>query len=160
MLRRWGSFAGERPDLAETGSRLLYQKGSTGFAYLATVAPDSGPRLHPVFPILTTEDLWLFIVNLSPKYRDLCRNGRYALHSLPTPEGGEEFYVRGDAREVTDIKTRDQVVSASNGRQGTQPFESLFCCHLESVLYTKWQDWGTERSWPNYTKWFAPPSHR
>lgn len=150
---RWASFAEERPDLAKAGRRLLYQGGETASAFLATVAPDLGPRVHPVFPVLTDEDLWLFIVNLSPKYRDLCRSGRFALHSLPTPAGGEEFFVRGLAEEIDDDALRASVVDATGRRQGTHPFEALFRCHLASVLYTSWQGWGTEQTWPNYAKW-------
>lgn len=42
---------------------------------------------------------------------------------------------------------------ATGGRQGTQAFEALFLCGLESVLYTQWENWGTETAWPQYRKW-------
>lgn len=156
MAQRWKSLVTERPEIAEIGHRLLYQGRDIASAYLATVAADLRPRVHPVFPILTADDLWLFIVNLSPKYRDLKRNGQFALHSSPTAAGGEEFYIRGRAQEIEEDTLRAQVIDASQGRQGTQPFESLFRCRLESILYTRWENWGTEQAWPTYSKWFAP----
>jgi hypothetical protein len=155
--KRWGDFAVESPDLVEVGHRLLYQGSAIASAFLATVAPDQGPRVHPVFPVLALGDLWLFIVNLSPKYRDLCRNRWFALHTLPTAEGGEEFYLRGYADEVTDQTTKDSVVAATNGRQGSSDFEALFRCEPKSVLYTKWDNWGTAEAWPSYSKWQGTP---
>lgn len=153
--KSWKTFAEESPDLAEAGKALLYQDAEFAAAYLATVAPDGAPRVHPVFPVLALDQLWLFIVNLSPKYRDLRRNGCMALHTFPTPGGGKEFHVRGKASEVADPETRRRIVDATGGRQGNQDFEALFRCELQSVLYTEWEHWGTERAWPSYTKWRA-----
>ena len=133
--------------------RLLYQGSDLASAFLATVAPDGGPRVHPVFPVVSGGQLWLFIVNMSPKYRDLIRNGRFALHSFPLPEGGEEFYVRGRAEHIVDAAAKKEVVAATDGRQGSLDFEALFRCTLQSVLHTKWKDWGTKSTWPSYTKW-------
>lgn len=155
LQKRWIDLERESPELSASGLRLLYQGSETASAFLATVAPDRGPRVHPIFPVVASGDLWLFIVNISPKYRDLTRNQRFALHSLPTPEGGEEFYVRGRAIEVTDAQTRAGIVSATGQRQGRSDFEALFRCELSSVLYTKWDNWGTSEAWPNYRKWSA-----
>jgi len=121
----WKDFVVASPELAGAGRELLYQGAETASAFLATVAPDSGPRVHPVFPVLTDDELWLFIVNLSPKYRDLRRNPRYALHAPPTAEGGEEFHLRGRAEEVDDPELRARVVAATNGLQGVHPFQAL-----------------------------------
>ena len=151
----WGVFADESPALAETGLRLLYQGSEVASAFLATVAPDGGPRVHPIFPVVAHAELWLFIVNMSPKYRDLLRNGYFALHALPLPEGGEEFYVRGHAEHVVDAEVKDEVVAATDGRQGGQDFEALFSCTLRSVLHTGWENWGTASAWPSFTKWRA-----
>ena len=43
----WQHFASARPDLAEGGKSSLYQFG-VGLAFLSTVRPDGGPRLHPL----------------------------------------------------------------------------------------------------------------
>ena len=135
---------------------MLYVTGSeTASAFLATVAPDLGPRVHPVFPVLAFGQLWLFIVNMSPKYRDLIRNAWFALHTLPTRAGGEEFYVRGHASEIEDTELTGRVVLATDGRQGSSDFEALFRCTLQNALYTQWDRWGTAQAWPHYTKWQA-----
>lgn len=149
----WASFADSNSDLADTGNRLLYQGNELASAFLATVAPDQGPRVHPVFPALAIGELWLFIVDMSPKYRDLIRNQRFALHTLPTAQGGEEFYVRGLAELVADVDEKSQVLAAIDTNQGAMDFEALFRCGLKSVLYTRWDNWGTAKSWPNYEKW-------
>jgi hypothetical protein len=151
--KHWSEFERESPEIAGKGRQLLYQDSETASAFLATVAPDQGPRVHPIFPVLASGDLWLFIVNMSPKYRDLTRNQQFALHSLPTAEGGEEFSVRGFAFEVTESQTKINVVQATSHRQGRSDFEALFQCQLQSVLYTKWENWGTSEAWPSYTKW-------
>src|SRR5918997_3659922 len=96
----FGDFAEEEPRLAASLRALLHQYGR-GMAYLATVRPDGGPRVHPVSPIVTDEGLYCFVID-SPKRRDLHRDGRYALHSFPAEESDDEAYVAGRARPVTD----------------------------------------------------------
>lgn len=151
----WRTFAAEASELAQQGQALLYQQGDVASAFLATVAADGGPRVHPVFPVLADSELWVFIVQMSPKYQDLTTNGWYALHSMPTPAGGEEFYLRGHAQAVDDEQTRARVVAATQNRQGTQPFEALFQLRIQRALYTHWENWGTEQTWPTYRKWQA-----
>ncbi|MCP5182738.1 MAG: pyridoxamine 5'-phosphate oxidase family protein [Pseudomonadales bacterium] len=135
--------------------RLLYQENEHASAYLATVAPDGGPRVHPVFPVLADEALWLFIVDMSPKYRDLLRQPHLALHAFPTVAGGEELQLRGIGEHVSDRETRSRIVAATGGRQGAHPFEALFRCRLDSVLVTRWENWGSAQAWPSYLKWRA-----
>lgn len=154
-MMSWSKFSLEAPAIADTGRRLLYGNGDVANAYLATVAPDGGPRVHPVCPVLAGDDLWMFIVDMSPKYRDLLRNRRFALHTFPTPAGGEEFHVRGSAVPIDDRERKDTVIAATGGRQGAHDFEALFRCELESALYTRWDHWGTASAWPNYDKWVA-----
>lgn len=152
---RWADLEFAAPELAAAGRRLLYPDGDLGRGYLATTAPDGGPRVHPIFPLIDEGDLWMFIVDMSPKFRDLLRNGRFALHAWPAPGEGEEFALRGSAERVCDPAARARVVAASGGRQGTAPFEALFRCRLESVLHVVWANWGTEQAWPSYSKWRA-----
>ena len=51
MMATWKEFAADRPDLAAIGERLLYQY-KVGFAFLATIRKDGGPRVHPVCPAI------------------------------------------------------------------------------------------------------------
>ncbi len=153
----WQSLANDNAELAENGHRLLYQdaRSNLGGAFLATVSAHSTPRLHPVMPVLSAGELWLFIVQMSPKYRDLIRTQRFALHSLPTPAGGEEFAVQGHAEHIEDERLRATVVATTGGRQGQHEFEHLFRCRLSTALHTRWTDWGTPASWPSYAKWHS-----
>ena len=152
MTAHWQDLAPAQPGMAAAGERLLGPWGE-GVAYLATVRKDGGPRVHPVMPVLAQGRLYVFVVRMSWKYRDLGRDGRYALHSAAALEGGEEFYVTGPAREVDDAGTRSAVTAASSGRLGLHDFEALFELGIDRALYTKWENWGTADAWPAYTKW-------
>jgi hypothetical protein len=151
-MTSWGEFAALAPSLASTGQALLFQ-GKVGYAFLGTVRRDGGPRMHPICPILAEGELWALIVNMGPKYRDLVRDPRVALHSFPTPAGGEEFYLAGRAHAETDPRVRATVVLASGGSLGGHDFEALFRFEIERVLHTHWDGWGTSQTWPIFTKW-------
>lgn len=153
-LVSWEQFSRSAPDMAAAGRRLLRGDG-TAVAYLATVRKDGGPRVHPVMPVLTQHHLYLFIVNLGWKYRDLVRDGRFALHASPPPEGGEEFYVTGEATESIDPAERARARAGCDQRLGGHDFEALFRCRIERALHTEWQDWGGPSTWPKFTKWSA-----
>lgn len=96
----WGEFAAMRPDLAGPGQDLLYQFG-VGLAFLSTVRPDGGPRLHPICPLVIGERLVAHIIR-SPKRDDLDRDGRFALHSFPAAAGEDAFYLTGSAKRSAD----------------------------------------------------------
>jgi hypothetical protein len=100
----WGELGRLRPDLTEGGRQLLYQHG-VGLAFLATVRPDGGPRLHPFCPLLTADAIYGFIIP-SPKQRDLRRDARYSVHSFPTPHNEDAFSVTGLASVVEDAALR------------------------------------------------------
>jgi hypothetical protein len=106
-MTTWGELAQRRPDLTEGGRQLLYQHG-VGLAFLATIRPDTGPRLHPFCPLLADGGLYGFIIP-SPKARDLRRDGRYAVHSFPTPDNEDAFYLAGRAAPVDDVTLRRRV---------------------------------------------------
>jgi len=98
----WTEFERQQPALTGAGRRQLYQIG-IGLAFLATVRPDGGPRVHPVCPVISDAGLHLLIV-AGPKRQDLRRDGRYALHSeaCPPPRQDDGFALTGRVREVTD----------------------------------------------------------
>lgn len=101
----WQELADAAPDLAAFGAERFRR---FGVAYLATVRPDGGPRVHPVTPFVGQGRLFLFMEPTSPKGHDLRRDGRYALHcSVSDSSGGSgEFVVSGRARAVADVETR------------------------------------------------------
>ncbi|MQA87077.1 MAG: hypothetical protein GEV03_21225 [Streptosporangiales bacterium] len=133
-------FGNASPELAEAGRRLLYQFG-VGLAFLGTVRPDGGPRLHPICPLLSGEELLAFI-HPSPKRDDLGRDGRYAMHSFPCPENEDAFYVSGHAVPVTDDARRRaaaaQFLSERGLTSAPEGFETerLYEFFVERCLWT------------------------
>jgi len=103
----WSSFKSEQPELAAAGKALLYQHG-VGLAFLATVRGDGRPRLHPFCPLFADDRLFAFIVP-SPKQADLRRDGWYSLHSFPSDDNEDAFYMSGHACVVTDDAVRRSV---------------------------------------------------
>jgi hypothetical protein len=151
--KSWGRFAALAPDIAQAGRALLYQYGP-GLAFLATVRPDGGPRMHPVCPVVVDEGLYVFVGNQTPKLGDLQRDGRYALHAMPPEQVDDEFYITGVATPAEDDPTRRQHVLDVYLAQGTTTQnDTLFELLIDHALHAKY---GPRPSWPpTYTKWKA-----
>src|SRR2546430_15240873 len=94
-MASWGDFAKAAPRLAEDGVKLLWR----GIAYLATLRPDGGPRVHPFTPLIIEDRLLAAIPLRTPKARDLQRDPRYMIHALPGASDAE-FSIRGTVREL------------------------------------------------------------
>jgi hypothetical protein len=115
----WTEFGRQQPSLADAGHSQLYQHG-IGLAFLATVRPDGGPRVHPVCPVISTAGLHVLVI-AGPKRADLRRDGRFALHSetCPPPRQDDGFAVTGRARETTDSGVRrvvrEQILAERDG---------------------------------------------
>jgi len=123
----WGELAHLRPELTSGGHDLFCQFG-VGLAFLATVRPDGAPRLHPICVVPTYEGLYGLIIP-SPKLRDLKRDGRYTLHSYPSPENEDAFSLAGTAVVHDAPSRRSKVIAAfltHPGRQGPPLDESHF----------------------------------
>jgi len=133
----WKEFAAAEPDLAETGRSLLFQF-KVGLAFLATVRRDGAPRLHPVCPVLSDDGLFVLITPLSPKRRDLLRDGRYALQSFPQPKAGsDEFFITGRARLIDDSTTRAAILR--NAAHMADASETAFELWIDRVMHTRWE---------------------
>lgn len=151
-MKRWNEFEADSTAMAEAGRALIYHH-KVGLGYLATVRPDGGPRLHPVCPTIANGGLYVFIGNKSPKLRDLLRDGRYALHSFPIPEGDDEFYVTGGAVREDSPAVRKIVYDVYTATGAHTSDDTLFELLLERALHSKY---GPRPSWPPvYTKWRA-----
>jgi hypothetical protein len=107
----WAEFAGREPQLAASGRALLYQYGGVGLAFLGTVRPDGGPRVHPMCPILHRDGLYALLIP-SPKRHDLHRDPRYSLHCFPPEDNENAFYLTGTVRPVGDAEVRRDVDTA------------------------------------------------
>ena len=101
----WDALERAEPDLAAKGKALLYQRGD-GQGFLATVAGNGTPRIHPLNVGVKDGRLLVFIQGHSAKARDLEGIPRYALHAHQDPAVPHEFMVRGAARLVADADTR------------------------------------------------------
>jgi hypothetical protein len=141
-MTTWTDFAQQAPELAAFGKTRF----DSGVAYLATVRPDGGPRVHPVTPIIG-DQLFLFMEPTSPKGKDLLRDSRYALHcAVADSEGGEgEFYVRGEATLSDDPLLRAQAVAASS----YEPDERyiLFVLTVDFAFMNVYGESGGVRRW-------------
>ncbi len=129
-----------------------------GLAFLATVRPDGGPRVHPVCPVISDAGLHLLIVT-GPKQQDLRRDGRYALHSetCPPPRQDDGFALAGRAREVTDTAVqrvvRARVLTERDGQvwPGFDE-EAIFELGIERALLTLTHDEGPFPAGPTVWK--------
>ena len=112
----WNEFRAAQPELAEAGRALLYQFG-VGLAFLGTVRRDGGPRLHPMCPVVVEEGLFGLLIP-SPKLADLRRDPRCALHSFPSPQNEDAFYLTGRAEPRGDADVRRAVDRAFLAERG------------------------------------------
>ena len=117
-MATWAELAADEPGLAIEGERLLRP---FTLAFLATVRADGGPRVHPVTITLHEGRLYVFLVDGTPKRRDLLRDPRYALHSFPSFPGGtvdsyvdDELVLSGTARPVEHASLREAVAAVHN----------------------------------------------
>lgn len=156
-MATWADLVQTRPDLASAGKLLLYQFG-VGLAFLGTVSADGRPRLHPVCPLLTESELFAFIVP-SPKQNDLRRDGRCAMHSFPTPDNEDAFYLSGHAYLVADSSTRQDLSRqfveerAQFGVAHPADVDALFRFDLSSCLLTRTTGHGDPA--PTHVVWHA-----
>lgn len=155
----WREFEREQPAMASEGQRLLYQFG-VGLGFLATIRLDTGPRLHPMCPIIHDHRLLAFILP-SPKLNDLRRDGRYALHCFPPAENEDAFYITGTAQEVHDTGLRqaaaDQFLAerAALAVPAPEPSHALVEFDIDSALLTRTTGHGDHA--PQHTVWKAKP---
>ena len=137
------------PDLASFGKQRLEGR----IAYLASVRPDGSPRVHPVSPFLSRNDLFVYMEPTSPKVLDMRRDARYAMHcGVEDDSGGQgEFFVRGRAVEVGDTKTRGEAFQEAR-IMGYSPQERhvLFELRIEEAMATVY-----ENGHPKRSKWGA-----
>ena len=97
----WKKFKKGAPELAAYG---IERFSTNNVSYLATVRKDNSPRVHPVTPFISEQNLFLFMYDSSPKGKDLVHIPRYQLHASveDSQGGGGEFYLRGSAQQVME----------------------------------------------------------
>ena len=145
----WSEFAAERPDLAEAGARLFRQ---FSVALLATSGEDGGPRMAPVCPILAGQHLYLIVAGHTPKFRQLQRDPRYALHAF-LGANDEEFQVRGTAELVTSEAERSTVHQAATFSFKVE--DPVFRLQVGSSLWCHWERVGQPDTKAVRQRWLA-----
>ena len=144
-MTTWHNFAMQAPELAAFGAARF----GSGVAYLGTLRPDGGPRVHPVTPIIGAQ-LFLFMEPTSPKGKDLQRDPRYTLHcAVADSSGGAgEFYVRGRAALSADPALRAQAIEAAS--YAPQDRYILFVLGVDFAFMNTYTDDG-----PQPRRWIA-----
>ena len=156
-MRSWIEFSLEAPEIADLGKQMLLQtRANIGFAFLATIRKDGGPRLHPISLVFSTDHLFVFISPVSPKCGDLERDGRYALQAFPPADNqeGREFYISGCAVCISDPSTRQTIIAET----GTfvEEHEMLFELLVDKAMYTILVDRGAPNEHPWHRIWPTP----
>src|ERR1700757_4365207 len=100
----WTEFERHQPALVGAGRRQFYQFG-IGLAFLATIRPDGGPRVHPVCPVISAAGLRL-LIKAAPKHQAPRGDGPSPLHSEapPPPRQDDGFAIIGQVSEVADAE--------------------------------------------------------
>lgn len=144
----WCDLAAQRPDFAAAGARLFSQ---FGVAWLATTGA-GGPRVAPVCPILTGPALYVIVARHTPKYRQLRRDPRYALHACLGADD-EEFVVRGTVHEVGAAAERSAVQQAATF--SFKPDDPILRLAVTHIHWCYWQHVGQPNTSAIRQRWSA-----
>ncbi|MBI5290002.1 MAG: pyridoxamine 5'-phosphate oxidase family protein [Chloroflexi bacterium] len=152
-MATWGEFEAASPQIAGAGRRLFTE---LEVAFIATVSRHGRPRVHPFCPAIADGHLWGFIMDGSPKRRDLEVNGYYAIHALPGRED-EEFYISGPARRQSDRVLRE-IASAAMSYDDADDRHILYEFLIEHALWTTWENFQQPGMRPVHQRWHAADS--
>ena len=105
-------------------------------------------------------NLYGLILPASPKFGDLKRDGRYALHTFPPVDVDDEFLVMGSAHLVNDAVQASRVRDDQKARGMTSTEDdALFRFDIDRVMFAKYA--GGHGSWPpKYMVWKERPGPR
>lgn len=144
----WTEFEIAAPEIADAGRRLF---AKYEVAYLATVSATGLPRVHPFCPAIAGGRMWAFVMQESPKRRDLDANGRFAIHALPGAED-EEFFVSGVAQRQPAPELRELALAA-------MPYSDADDRHIlyeflpERAAWTTWENFQQPGMRPIHRRW-------
>jgi hypothetical protein len=129
MTAHWQDLEVQAPELARLGKKLL---SANRVAFLATVRPDGGPRVHPICPAVLSGRLVAVLIRRTPKHRDLVRDPRYVLHAVPG-RGDAEFWVEGTARPLDPADEADRAVTDALLRMGVDADDARWELGIEAA---------------------------
>jgi hypothetical protein len=149
-MANWKEFAHDAPEMAALGQRIF---ANYGIAYIATVRGDGGPRIHPISPVIVDGGVYLGLMPDSPKHRDLERDARCMIHSLPGPNDAE-FAMTGTVRPITDDHV-EALIHQAGPHVRIARDTTMYELDLERVNCTTYQVGIGKRPHPTRTRWVA-----
>lgn len=146
----WKEFCVTTSGIADAGVRLL---ADNDVVFLATVSATGRPRIHPFVPRIVQQRMVAFIMDSSPKIKDLHHRRQYSIHTLPGSED-EEFFASGEAVCCdTETRFRDVAAKAMGFATGVDEHHILFEFKFDRALHTQWLDFGTPKHRPKRSQW-------
>ena len=146
-LPSWRDVELGAPELARLGMARLT---SARVALLGTLRRDGSPRISPIEPYFTPDELLLGAMADSLKARDLRRDPRCALHTaISGPDAGEpefKLYGRAVGIEAADVPAAAWWLSHSRGAA------YVFTLDVESAASVAW---ALERGEMTVARWSA-----
>jgi hypothetical protein len=136
---RWDEFAAACPDIATIAEQRL---SADELVILGTIRPDGSPRVSPCEVDFASGRLLLGMMWRSQKARDLQRDPRIAVHSLPAdrmnPGGDVKLYGRAVDERDADVRAafRDEIRRRIDWAPD-EPDYHLFSLDVERAGYTK-----------------------
>jgi hypothetical protein len=145
----WAEFERAAPDLASATRERLE---STRIALLGTIRADGSPRISPVEPYFTSDQLLFGAMARSGKARDLARDPRCVVHSaISEPDAGEtEFKLYGIASETAERNARADAWWLSQLPEAAR----VYALNIETAVSVAW---ALERGAITVTRW--SPQH-
>jgi hypothetical protein len=132
-VARWGEFERQAPEIAAAGRRMWTE---IDLAYIGTVSSSGWPRIHPIVVVFEEDDLMFSIGEQTPKFGDLQRDARCALHTPHLGADDEELFVRGRVLPENDEAGRTRFDAAAP--YALQEHEFVYALDLERALWTRW----------------------
>jgi len=139
---RWRAFAGECPEIAAPAEERFRRDQ---LLLVGTIREDGSPRISPNECDLAAGELFFGMMWQSRKARDLGRDARCVLHSVPSdkdnPGGDVKLY--GRAVDVRDPDLRRVYREAIKARIDWEPEEPNYHCFamdVESAAYIVFGD--------------------
>ena len=130
----WGEFERAAPELARAAQARFE---ATRLALLGTLRADGSPRISPIEPYFTDDDLLLGAMARSLKARDLERDPRCVLHSpIVDPNAGEpEFKLYGRVVPTTARVARSDAWWLSHPPDAAR----VFTLDIEQAAAVTWE---------------------
>jgi hypothetical protein len=140
----WSELEAAAPALAEA-ARARFE--GTHVAMLGTIRADGSPRVSPIEPYFTPDNLLFGAMARSAKARDLERDRRCAFHSaIADPNGGDpEFKLYGTAIDTDETPPTDAWWLSYPPEMA-----HVFALDVEEAV---WVDWQLERGEMTVTRW-------